>query len=382
MPDNINDLLELLTANETILRTNSLVEKEISKHGGTVLYSFNNIIIASEISDEFYADLSKNTDYIDYIQELPLKKYGDIDMNLIDQIDVSKIGIDVTVNSGSTGIPVPTSGNESAGSSVVISSGDAPIITNDDLTLTVVANEQFTYKVFATGKLPIKYEIFTKTLGTITISGNTITGIVTSDGIYNIGIKVTNDVGSDIKRLVITSVGKPTITSSLSVTGRTGEVFSYTITDYNISYTYTAFDLPLGLSLSGNIISGILNSTSGIYTFEISIENQYGKDMQDVELRIVGSGSVFEPPVITSAGEAYAQQYTSFNYTITATGTPPISYSVSGALPRKLKFAVDTISGVSDTDGYREVTLKATSPYGTTTKTLRITTTFNGAPQE
>lgn len=87
---NINELIDLLNISDTILRYNSSIEYDINKNGGTVIYSYNNIIIASEISEELYNELQKNP-YIDYIESLPLKKYGEVDISLIDQFDTSKI---------------------------------------------------------------------------------------------------------------------------------------------------------------------------------------------------------------------------------------------------------------------------------------------------
>ena len=86
----INDLMQILNASDTILRYNSIIENDITQNGGTVLYSFNNIIIASEISEIFFKSLQNNT-YIEYINSLPLKKYGDVNTNLINQLDISNL---------------------------------------------------------------------------------------------------------------------------------------------------------------------------------------------------------------------------------------------------------------------------------------------------
>jgi hypothetical protein len=86
----IDKMLELLNISEDLLRFNSEVESEIVNNGGTVIYSYNNIIIASEISEEYYIELQKNI-YVDYIQPLPLKKYGEVSDNLINQINISNL---------------------------------------------------------------------------------------------------------------------------------------------------------------------------------------------------------------------------------------------------------------------------------------------------
>lgn len=86
----IDKMLELLNISEHLLRFNAEVENEIVDNGGTIIYSYNNIIIASEISEEYYNELQKNQ-YIDYIESLPLKKYGEVNIDLINQLDVSNL---------------------------------------------------------------------------------------------------------------------------------------------------------------------------------------------------------------------------------------------------------------------------------------------------
>jgi len=98
---NLDDLIKLLNASDTILRYNSSIEDSINKNGGTVIYSYNNVIIASEISEPLYITL-KNNPYIEYIESLPLKKYGDVDTGLIDQLDISKVFIGETINANGT----------------------------------------------------------------------------------------------------------------------------------------------------------------------------------------------------------------------------------------------------------------------------------------
>jgi hypothetical protein len=63
---NIDDLLSILELSETILNYNSEIKSEINSNGGSIIYSYNNIILATEISDELYAELKKSS-YIDYI---------------------------------------------------------------------------------------------------------------------------------------------------------------------------------------------------------------------------------------------------------------------------------------------------------------------------
>ena len=85
----------------------------------------------------------------------------------------------------------------------------------------------------------------------------------------------------------------------------------------------------------------------------------------------------FEPSVYTltittdtlpdgKMGEAYSQ-------TLTATGTEPITWSVSGALPDGLTLVGDTIKGTPSKAGDFKFTVKATNSAGSDTKELSIT---------
>lgn len=54
---------------------NSLVKTEIINSGGTVVFSKDNMIIASEISEALYREMLKNP-YIEKVDVVPLKNYG------------------------------------------------------------------------------------------------------------------------------------------------------------------------------------------------------------------------------------------------------------------------------------------------------------------
>ena len=56
----ITTLIEQLNLSQEILMFNSAIEEDILKNSGKIVYSYNNMIIASEISDEYYNELAKN----------------------------------------------------------------------------------------------------------------------------------------------------------------------------------------------------------------------------------------------------------------------------------------------------------------------------------
>ena len=131
----IDDLLQLLNVSDSILRYNSSIENNIRLNGGTVLYSYNNIIIASEISENLYNQL-KIDSTIDFIESLPLKSYGEIDTSLIDQFNVVKINPSQNSN---------IVANIVSGVTTVGTVGVAPIIINQILTLSALTNVNFNY---------------------------------------------------------------------------------------------------------------------------------------------------------------------------------------------------------------------------------------------
>ncbi|MBA4387138.1 MAG: hypothetical protein C0404_04095 [Verrucomicrobia bacterium] len=82
------------------------------------------------------------------------------------------------------------------------------------------------------------------------------------------------------------------------------------------------------------------------------------------------------PPTITSALTASGTVLQSFSYTITATGTAPITYGASG-LPAGLSLAGAVISGTPITAGTNNVTLTAANALGGVTNTLVLAMAAN-----
>lgn len=69
------------------LTYNKEVISNITSSGGTIVFTKDNVIIASEISEAQYIELLKNP-YISKIDILPLKRYG-YDFNTIIQSDIT-----------------------------------------------------------------------------------------------------------------------------------------------------------------------------------------------------------------------------------------------------------------------------------------------------
>lgn len=67
------------------------IKNQIINSGGTIVFMRDNVIMASEISEAQYRELL-NSQYIDKLDVLPLKRYGDVGIQYIQN----------TVNSGTT----------------------------------------------------------------------------------------------------------------------------------------------------------------------------------------------------------------------------------------------------------------------------------------
>lgn len=366
---NIEELLEILNLSENMMRFNASIEKDIKKHGGTVIYSYNNLIIATEIDDNLFAELKKNP-FIEYIEDLPMKRYGDIDKTLIDQLDISKINIILSGSTTKEKVIDPVTVNQSGSTTPPNVNTNTPIISNTNFYLTAVTNQWFEYYVTATGNQPINFSIKPQIHGPISIEGNLIKGFSGIEGVATIEITATNNYGVDTKVLTVTSYNAPKITSPLVVYGTQNAAFNYNIADTGASYSYRCYGLPSGLTLSGYIISGTLFCTSGVYKPKIVIESPISSVSADLEIRVASSGGTQKPVITSNDGVGDLNEY--FEYTITATGPGPITYSITGSLPDKLKFATNKITGPANESGIYPITLKATNFNGTTTKGINI----------
>jgi len=166
----------------------------------------------------------------------------------------------------------------------------------------------------------------------------------------------------------------PTITSSLQI----GGLVNQSITPYVITasgtetISYTATNLPTGLTFNSatHTISGTPGS-AGSYNINLTASNFMGDDNKTLVLIVT---QPTEPPVISSSLTATATVNQSFNYTLTATGTGPITYSVNN-LPDGLSFNSNTnkITGSPTAAGTYTIVLSASNAGGTTTETLTLT---------
>lgn len=166
----------------------------------------------------------------------------------------------------------------------------------------------------------------------------------------------------------------PDITSSLQIGGIAGQAITpYVITATGTEpITFNASNLPAGLSFnSATHTIGGTPAAAGTYNITISASNVMGEDVETLVLIVTQPTA---PPVITSPLTASATVDEPFSYTLTASGTGPITYDATN-LPAGLSFDAGTqqITGNPTAAGTYNITLTATNAGGTATETLVLT---------
>ena len=167
----------------------------------------------------------------------------------------------------------------------------------------------------------------------------------------------------------------PTITSSLTLGGIVGESITppYIMTATGTeTITYTMGNLPAGLSWNSatHTITGT-PTTAGTYNVDMTATNFMGFDTKTLVIEITQPTAA---PVITSLLTDDATVNQSYSYTLTATGTGPITYNATN-LPAGLSFdpATHKITGTPTSAGTYNISLSATNAGGTTNETLVLT---------
>ncbi len=248
----------------------------------------------------------------------------------------------------------------------------APVITSS-LTAQATVDQAFSYTLTASGQGPITYNVANLPAG-LTFDPETqkITGSTEAAGTYNITLAATNAGGTTTETLVLTVGTPPTITSPLTASGTAGDQFvTYTVTGTGSpTITYNATNLPQGLTF--NPANNTINGTPlypGVYEVTLTANNSYGTDVQTLVITIAEG---LQAPEITSSLTANGVQDFPFSYTITATGSQPMTYNATD-LPAGLTISGNTISGIPTVSGTFNIPLTATNAAGEDNKTLVLT---------
>ncbi len=258
-----------------------------------------------------------------------------------------------------------------------------PIITSS-LSANTRVGDSFYYSIVAT-QAPTSYTAAPLPSG-LTLSGSTISGTPTSEGVFTIPIAASNGVGSASANLIIT-VG-PALVPQLkpfSAEFTIGQSGSATLSFEPVNPDSVAvLGLPAGLSLSGRTITGTPTGPGGSYVLTVTATRAAG----GTTVSSSGSGSIYIRPAgpwiqsSPSSREILINEAASVFSTIyLATGTTSISLT---GLPAGLTFAFTAgqtygrIQGICYLPGTYSLT--ATVGDGTTTNTVPITLTVRALP--
>ena len=198
----------------------------------------------------------------------------------------------------------------------------------------------FNFTLTATGSAPITFGVQGLPTGlSYNATNGVISGVPAVFGVFKLATFATNAAMTTTGQLTLTLITDvPAITSSLSVTGKQGLAFSYTITASNNPTIFSASTLPTGLSF--NPTSGLISGApivSGTFPITVTATNQYGGDSQVMILAIASSILQITSP-LTATG---TENQSGFSYTIRATDSPTL-YGASG-LP--LGLGLNTTNG-------------------------------------
>jgi len=251
----------------------------------------------------------------------------------------------------------------------------APVITSN-LTASATLNQSFNYTLKASGTGPITYDVGNLP-GGLTWDPDTqlISGSPTTANTYNIDLYATNAGGTTHEVLVLTVGTPPTITNNpLTASGTKDIQFTtYTVTASGSPHiTYTATNLPDGLTF--NPVDQTINGTptsSGVKDVTLTAINDYGTDIKTLSITIVEG---LQPPVITSSLTAFSVKDYPFSYTIEATGSQPMTFSIDETkLPAGLTFSGGVISGTPSVIGIFNIPMTAHNSVANDNKTLVLT---------
>ena len=231
----------------------------------------------------------------------------------------------------------------------------APSITSIPPT-TVKVDSLFSYTIKATGVPKPVLSVIGNELWLV-LKDSVLSGTPQVNGAFGpIVITATNIEGTDTQSFSVEVLASPVVTSTAVTTGVMNIPYTYTITASGTPVPVISVSgNPSWLNLNGNVLSGTPVSTGTFGPITITASNSEGT-VQQVFSIIVSS-----VPKITSSAITAGTTGSLYTYTITATGTPAPSYSVSGN-PSWLSLVGNTLSGIPTTSGFiGPVTITATN---------------------
>ncbi len=272
--------------------------------------------------------------------------------------------------------------------------GTAPTITTTSLTAGTVGTA-YSQTLTATGSTPITWSVTVGTLPAglnLNASTGEISGTPTTAGAaVTFTVQAANGTSPDDTKVLSITINAaapagtaPTITTTSLTAGTVGTAYSQTLTATGstpITWSVTVGTLPAGLNLNASTgeISGTPTTAGAAVTFTVQAANGTSPDDTKVlSITINAAAPAGTAPTITTTSLPAGTVGTAYSQTLTATGSTPITWSVTvGTLPAGLNLNASTgeISGTPTTAG-AAVTFTVQAANGTSpddTKALSIT---------
>ena len=219
---------------------------------------------------------------------------------------------------------------------------------------------------------------------TATGAGSPITVTGLSNGtVYTFTVIATNAIGNSAPSApsnpeipfapAVTVPGAPTGVSAVAGNGQATVAFTPPASDGGSPVTgYTVTSSPGGITATGAgspiTVPGLTNGTA--YTFTVTAANAIGNSASSAaSASVTPTAPATTAPTITSADSASAVSGTGGAFQVTATGTGPITYGLTGTVPAGV--TVNAATGL--------ITIAATTAQGTYNFTV---TASNGTPPD
>jgi len=266
-----------------------------------------------------------------------------------------------------------SAGNTTINLSIIIT--EIPTITTPTLPGGVVG-QSYNQTLAATGTTPMTWSI---SIGKLPagLDLNSATGLIsgkpTTTGTFVFTVRATNSVGNSSKVLSIVISELPNITTTSLAGGIVGKSYIQRLSvtgTIPINWSIASGTLPAGLILSETtgVITGI-PTAMGTFKFTIRATNAAGSTNGDLSIVVT------EIPTVTTASLPGGIVGQSYNQKLTATGTVPMTWSISSrTLPAGLSLNETTgvVSGTPTAAGTFIFTVRATNSAGNGTSTLSI----------
>lgn len=275
------------------------------------------------------------------------------------------------------------------------------------------------YTAAATGSGPITYSLSGTDAARFSL--NSTTGVLTfltppnfesptdvgADNIYNVTITATNSFGSTVRNLTVTVTdvvegSNPVFTSGTTATfaeNATGTVYTAaasgsTPMTYSITGGADAADFAINSSTGAltfvtppNFEAPADADTNNTYVVQITATNSFGSANQTVTVTVTDVTEGTAPTFTSAATANFAENGTGTAYTAVATGSGPISYSISGT--DAADFNINSSTGAvtfavtpnfeapadSDANNVYNITVTATNSFGSSNLNVAITVT-------